>query len=89
MATPHVSGIAALIKQFNPLWTPSMIASSISTTASKFDNRGEPIMAEGAEIDSLYPSTPFDIGAGLINPTRALDPGLVFESGISSMNTHV
>ncbi|KAI3916796.1 hypothetical protein MKW98_026267 [Papaver atlanticum] len=81
MATPHVSGIAALIKQFNPLWTPSMIASSISTTASKFDNRGEPIMAEGAEIDSLYPSTPFDIGAGLINPTRALDPGLVFESG--------
>ncbi|KAI3989321.1 hypothetical protein MKX01_026904 [Papaver californicum] len=42
--------LMALIKQFNPLWTPSMIASSISTTASRFDNRGEPIMAEGAEI---------------------------------------
>ncbi|OVA20003.1 Peptidase S8/S53 domain [Macleaya cordata] len=81
MATPHVSGIAALIKQFNPSWTPSMIASAISTTASKYDNSGEPIMAEGVEIASLYPSTPFDIGAGLINPTHALDPGLVFSSG--------
>ncbi|PIA59090.1 hypothetical protein AQUCO_00400149v1 [Aquilegia coerulea] len=80
MAAPHVSGIAALIKQYNPSWTPSMIASSISTTASKFDNSGEIIMAEGPEIASIYPSTHFDIGAGLINPSLALDLGLVFSS---------
>ncbi|KAF5197933.1 Subtilisin-like protease [Thalictrum thalictroides] len=80
MAAPHVSGIAALIKQYNPSWTPSMIASSISTTASKYDNSGEIIMAEGPEIASIYPSTHFDIGAGLINPSLALDPGLVFPS---------
>ncbi|XP_042477938.1 subtilisin-like protease SBT2.4 isoform X2 [Macadamia integrifolia] len=81
MATPHVAGVAALIKQHNPSWTPSMIASAISTTASRYDNYGEPIMAEGFNISSLYPSTPFDFGAGLINPKRALDPGLVFTSG--------
>ncbi|KAL0012265.1 hypothetical protein SO802_007373 [Lithocarpus litseifolius] len=79
MATPHIAGIAALIKQYNPLWTPSMIASAISTTANKYDINGEHIMAEGS--DNLYPSTPFDFGAGLVNPTRALDPGLVLSSG--------
>ncbi|KAK9151588.1 hypothetical protein Syun_009897 [Stephania yunnanensis] len=80
MATPHVSGIAALIKQCNPSWSPSMISSAISTTASTYDNFGETIMAEGYYIDNLSLSTPFGHGAGLINPTRALDPGLVFSS---------
>ena len=79
MATPHIAGIAALIKQYYPLWTPSMIASTISTTANKYDINGEHIMAEGS--DNLYPSTPFDFGAGQVNPTRALDPGLVLSSG--------
>ncbi|KAK7262127.1 hypothetical protein RJT34_29687 [Clitoria ternatea] len=80
MATPHVAGIAALIKQYNPLWTPSMIASAISTTSSKYDNFGENIMAEGFEIKGLLPSTPFEYGAGLVNPNCAIDPGLVLPS---------
>ncbi|XP_065879058.1 subtilisin-like protease SBT2.4 [Euphorbia lathyris] len=80
MATPHIAGIAALIKQLNPSWTPSMIASALSTTASQSDNNGERILAEGSDIDSYYPSTHFDFGAGLVNPTRAIDPGLVFQS---------
>ncbi|CAI0467713.1 unnamed protein product [Linum tenue] len=67
MATPHVGGIAALIKQCHPSWNPSMIASAISTTASKYDSH-------------VHPSTYFGFGAGLINPARALDPGLVLSS---------
>ncbi|KAJ1427166.1 Peptidase S8/S53 domain [Sesbania bispinosa] len=81
MASPHVAGIAALIKQYNPSWTPSMIASAISTTSSKYDNLGEDIMAEGYEINSLYPSTPFEYGAGIVSPNCAIDPGLVLSSG--------
>ncbi|KAL9384195.1 hypothetical protein Peur_024518 [Populus x canadensis] len=77
MATPHTVGIAALIKQYNPSWTPSMIASAISTTATKYDNYGEVILAEGSYLNSYYPSTHFDRGAGLVNPARAIDPGLV------------
>ena len=50
MATPYIAGIAALIKQYNPLWTPSMIASTISTTTNKYDINGEHIMAEGSDI---------------------------------------
>ncbi|PIN21325.1 Cucumisin [Handroanthus impetiginosus] len=81
MATPHISGIAALIKQNHPSWTPSMIASAMSTTAAKHDNRGDPIMAQGFAIDSLYQAAPFGFGAGLVDPIRALDPGLVFFNG--------
>ncbi|PON52148.1 Subtilase [Parasponia andersonii] len=82
MAAPHVAGIAALIKQCNPLWTPSMIMSAIATTATKYDaNNGQVIMAEGFGIGSLYPSTPFEFGSGLVSPKRAIDPGLVFSTG--------
>ena len=82
MATPHVAGIAALIKQYNPSWTPSMITSAIATTATKYDDKnGQLIMAEGFGISSLYPSTPFEFGSGLVSPKRAIDPGLVFSSG--------
>ncbi|KAJ6725216.1 PROPROTEIN CONVERTASE SUBTILISIN/KEXIN [Salix viminalis] len=80
MATPHIVGIAALIKQYNPSWTPSMIASAISTTAIKYDNYGELILAEGSNLNSYYPSTNFDRGAGLVNPDRAVDPGLILSS---------
>ncbi|XP_073154156.1 subtilisin-like protease SBT2.4 [Henckelia pumila] len=81
MATPHIAGIAALIKEKNSAWTPSMIASALSTTAIKHDNRGEPIMAEGFAPYSLHPAAPFGFGAGLVDPIRALDPGLVFATG--------
>lgn len=80
MAAPHIVGIAALIKQKYPSWTPSMIASAMSTTATKYDMNGDLIQAEGFNLHSLYPSTPFDFGAGLVSPTNALDPGLVFPS---------
>ncbi|KAK9706365.1 hypothetical protein RND81_07G119400 [Saponaria officinalis] len=81
MAVPHIAGIAAIVKQYNPSWTPSMIASAISTTATKYNNNGEIISAEGYDLGSSYPSTPFDIGAGLVNAAGALDPGLVFIPG--------
>ncbi|CAN1222579.1 Subtilisin-like protease SBT2.4 [Linum grandiflorum] len=67
MATAHVGGIAALVRQHNPSWNPSMIASAITTTASKYDSH-------------VSPATYFDFGAGLISPGRALDPGLVLSS---------
>ncbi|KAG5127124.1 hypothetical protein JHK82_027959 [Glycine max] len=80
MSTPHVAGIAALIKHYNPLLTPAMIASAISTTSSKYDNLGEHMMAEGFEASSLLPSTPFEYGVGFVSPNCAIDPGLLLES---------
>ncbi|KAE8686376.1 Subtilisin-like protease SBT2.4 [Hibiscus syriacus] len=60
--------------------TPSMIVSAMSTTATKFDNNGRVIMAEGFEVRSSYAGNNFDFGAGFVNPRRAMDPGLVLSS---------
>ncbi|KAF8687955.1 hypothetical protein HU200_042548 [Digitaria exilis] len=80
MAAPHVAGVAALIKQRHPTWSPAMVMSAIMTSADAADRSGRPLMARGSE-GSLDPATPFDMGAGAVNAARAMDPGLVFDAG--------
>ncbi|GAV91380.1 Peptidase_S8 domain-containing protein, partial [Cephalotus follicularis] len=78
MATPHIAGVAALIKQKHPKWSPAAITSAMMTSADVFDNSGSPILAQST--NQLLPATPFDFGAGSINATRAIDPGLIFDA---------
>jgi subtilisin family serine protease len=66
MASPHVAGLAALLKQLHPDWTPMMIKSALMTTATQ--------MTGAANV------APFNVGSGLVNPTAAMNPGLVFDS---------
>lgn len=83
MAAPHIAGLAALIKQKFPNFSPSAIASALSTTATVNDKQGGPIMAQRAYSNpdlSQSPATPFDMGSGFVNATAALDPGLIFDS---------
>ncbi|GMY38179.1 subtilisin-like protease SBT2.2 [Fagus crenata] len=83
MAAPHVAGLAALIKQTFPNFSPSAIASALSTTASLHDKYGGPIMAQRAYANpdlNQSPATPFDMGSGFVNATSALNPGLIFDS---------
>ncbi|KAJ4964404.1 hypothetical protein NE237_024343 [Protea cynaroides] len=75
MACPHVSGIAATIKSKNPTWSPSAIKSAIMTTASQSDNEKEPLTTDSGSV-----GTPYDFGAGEMNPSGALQPGLVYET---------
>ncbi|XP_020256200.1 subtilisin-like protease SBT2.3 isoform X3 [Asparagus officinalis] len=82
MAAPHIAGLAALIKQKFPNFSPSAIASALSTTATVNDKQGGPIMAQRAYSNpdlSQSPATPFDMGSGFVNATAALDPGLIFD----------
>ncbi|KAF9588951.1 hypothetical protein IFM89_017630 [Coptis chinensis] len=83
MAAPHIAGLAALIKQKFPNFSPSAIGSALSTTASLYDRQGGPIMAQRAYSKpdlNQTPATPFDMGSGFVNVTAALDPGLIFDS---------
>ncbi|KAK6251037.1 hypothetical protein SCA6_005042 [Theobroma cacao] len=78
MATPHIAGIAALIKRKHPKWGPAAITSAMMTTADRTDSSGAPILAQST--NQLAPATPFDFGAGSINVSQAIEPGLIFNA---------
>ncbi|RWR80841.1 subtilisin-like protein protease SBT3.3 [Cinnamomum micranthum f. kanehirae] len=80
MATPHVAGIAALLKALHPDWSPAAIKSALITTASTTDEFGDPILAVG---EPNNPATPFDYGGGIVNPNQAADPGLIYDMGLT------
>ncbi|XP_070681181.1 subtilisin-like protease SBT4.4 [Malus domestica] len=67
MSCPHVAGVAAYIKTFHPNWSPAAIKSSIMTTAGPVNN------TSNSTGEFLY-------GSGHINPLKAVDPGLVYET---------
>ena len=72
MSAPHVAGVAALLKQLHPDWSPMAIKSALMT--SGYD----------AYVDGLSTNSStliFRQGAGHITPNKAADPGLVFDSG--------
>ncbi|MDX5474935.1 MAG: S8 family serine peptidase, partial [Bacillaceae bacterium] len=48
MATPHVAGIAALLKSQHPDWTPFDIKVAISNTAKQLDTARFDVFAQGA-----------------------------------------
>ncbi|KAK9269007.1 hypothetical protein L1049_000775 [Liquidambar formosana] len=84
MAAPHIAGIAALVKQKHPHWSPAAIKSALMTTSTKIDRAGRPLQAQQyseTEAMKLVTATPFDYGSGHVNPRAALDPGLVFDAG--------
>ena len=70
MAAPHIAGLAALYLSKHPDWTPMMVKSALMTTTSDVKT------ATGA-VDN----DPFARGAGEVQPSRMLDPGLVYDSG--------
>ncbi|KAL2337400.1 hypothetical protein Fmac_011846 [Flemingia macrophylla] len=66
MSCPHVSGVAAYVKSFHPDWTPAAIRSAIITTAKPMSQR-------------VNKEAEFAYGAGQVSPTRAVNPGLVYD----------
>ncbi|MQL92376.1 hypothetical protein Taro_025004 [Colocasia esculenta] len=76
MATPHLSGVAALLKSAHPDWSPAAIRSAIMTTADIRSNDGQRIIFDGTLNET---ANVFAIGAGHVNASRAADPGLVYD----------
>ncbi|WP_328998218.1 S8 family serine peptidase [Kribbella sp. NBC_00709] len=75
MSTPHIAGIAAVLKAKHPTWSPMAIKSAMMTTATDKDSSGKPI-----KNDSGSQANPFGYGAGLVQPKTGMDPGLVYDS---------
>ena len=70
MSSPHVAGLAALLKNLHPDWSPMMIKSALMTSA--YDVLDGP---------NTNPLVIFRQGAGHVRPNSAADPGLVFNAG--------
>lgn len=72
MSSPHVAGLAALLTEVHPDWSPAAIKSALMTTARQ----------DLVKEDGTTPADPFDFGAGHVVPNAAADPGLVFDANI-------
>jgi subtilisin family serine protease len=64
MSSPHIAGLAALIIQKHPDWSPMVVKSAMMTTAGDLTDSDDPFLQ----------------GAGMVRPTSFMDPGLAFES---------
>ncbi|KAI3468830.1 hypothetical protein Pfo_025493 [Paulownia fortunei] len=77
MSCPHLSGMAALLKSAHPYWSPAAIKSAFMTTADLVNVKGTAIVDQ-----TLTPADIFATGAGHVNPSKANDPGLVYDIAV-------
>jgi subtilisin family serine protease len=72
MSAPHVTGLAALLMDKYPSWSPMAIKSALMTSGSD--------VLDGPNTNPLVI---FRQGAGHVRPNLAANPGLVFDSGFN------
>ncbi|MGZ8693997.1 MAG: S8 family serine peptidase [Gaiellaceae bacterium] len=91
MASPHVAGVAALLRQRHPAWTVAQIKSALVTTGAPVyvnarSSAEVPVTREGGglinalEADHPYLFTaPTSISFGLVSPTSTLSKSVLLE----------
>lgn len=87
-STPHVAGVAALIKEARPEWSPAAIKSALMTT-SRQNIEKQGLDENGLPLDTLEIANTLDIGAGHIVPNSTLNPGLIYDTRITDYDTYL
>lgn len=89
MATPHVAGVAALVKSLHPSWGPAEIKSAIATTAK--DLSLSPMRQGAGGVDAMRAAeastflVPTNLSFGLDDPAQAT---WVLAETLTVRNTH-
>ena len=78
MASPHVAGLAALYLGIHATATPAAIKSALMTTTYPT------VTADGSDATDVFAQ-----GAGEVDPTRYLDPGLVYLNDVDDWNEYL
>lgn len=76
MSSPHVAGLAALMKEKHPSWSPMAIKSALMTT-------GYDVLDGGTPAPNTNPVLIFRQGAGHVQPASAFNPGAVYDSSFA------
>lgn len=69
MASPHIAGAAALLKQAHPDWSDAEVLSAIMTTGTW----------DLVKEDGSTPADPFDFGGGRVEIALAVNAGLLLD----------
>lgn len=72
MATPHVAGTMALVRQAHPDWTPAEVQSALQMTAKD-------IVQFSPFGNTLYPAGIYRAGTGQLDAQAAVNAGLVMD----------
>jgi subtilisin family serine protease len=72
MSAPHVAGLAALLQDLHPNWSPMAVKSALMTS-------GYDVIDGGISTATRI----FRQGAGHVRPNSAADPGLVYDHGFN------
>jgi subtilisin family serine protease len=81
MASPHVAGLAALLKQRHPGWSPAAVKSALMTSTRS--------VLPTALTGDQDGSRPWGQGAGLVVPNVGADPGLVYDVGAADYQKYM
>jgi subtilisin family serine protease len=75
MSSPMTAGVAALVKQKNPSWTPSMIRAALMNTATNLRRDDGSAVADGAQTVNQQ-------GAGLVDAAAAAGAKALLGTGV-------
>ncbi|MEG2902769.1 MAG: S8 family serine peptidase, partial [Massilia sp.] len=81
MSSPHVAGLAALLRQQHPDWSPAAIKSALMTTGSA--------TLPDVQAGDARGILPWGQGAGHVTPNKATDPGLVYDASLADYKKYM